>query len=292
MAVVRAPAVELHPLPAHVLDAAARRAVEEDLGEWGDLTTQAAIPADATVKAVIRARAAGRVAGVEVARAVFRVVDPAVMVEVHIPDGADVAALDAIATICGPAAGVLAGERAALNFIGRLSGVATLTAAYVAAVDGAMTRIAGTRKTTPGLRALEKHAVRAGGGAAHRFGLDDAILVKDNHVAIAGGIDAAMMAARARAGHMTHISVEVDTLAQLEVALRYSPDVVLLDNFSLGDLAEGVRMTGGRCTVEASGGVTLETVRAIAETGVDIISVGALTHSAPALDVGLDIDPA
>jgi nicotinate-nucleotide pyrophosphorylase (carboxylating) len=192
--------------------------------------------------------------------------------------------------VTGPAASVFAGERVALNLIARLCGTATLTAAYVAAIDGLMARIAHTRKTTPGLRALETYAVLCGGGASHRFGLHDAVLVKDNHIAVAGGVGAALMAVRARAGHMVHVSVEVDTLDQLDEALRYGPDVVLLDNFSIGDLEKAVRLAGSRCVTEASGGVTLETVRAIAETGVDVISVGALTHSAPSLDLGLDVD--
>ncbi len=285
----RTPAVDLTPLPAHVVNALIDRALAEDLGEIGDATSQAALPADARAKAVIRSRVRGRVAGMDAAAAAFIRLDPAVTVQVFAPDGADIAELDAIAEVEGPAVSLLGAERVALNLLGRLSGIATLTKAYVEAVDGALARIAGTRKTTPGLRALEKHAIRAGGGSPHRFGLDDAILVKDNHIAIAGGVDAALMAVRARAGHMAHVSVEVDTLEQLEIALRYTPDVILVDNFSVDDIAEAVRLVGGRCTVEASGGVTLETVRAIAETGVDVISVGALTHSAPALDVGLDI---
>lgn len=285
----RAPALELPPLPPWVAEAAARRALEEDLGEAGDVTSEAALPLGAKTKAVIAARARGRVAGMQVAQAVFRLADPSVRVVVTAPDGADVNALDPLCTVEGDARAILMAERAALNFLGRLSGIATLTRAYAAAVDGLMTHIAATRKTTPGLRALEKHAVRAGGGAAHRFGLFDAILVKDNHIAIAGGVGAALMAVRARAGHMAHVGVEVDGLAELEEALRYAPDVVLLDNFALPQIAEAVRLVGARCTVEASGGVTLETVRAIAETGVDVVSVGALTHSAPALDVGMDI---
>ncbi len=284
----RIPAVELPTLNAHIIEAAARRALEEDLGELGDATSEAAISPETRLRAAIRTRKPGRVAGVDVARAVFALADEDIIFEVEAPDGCDVAALDTIAVVDGPAIAVLAAERSALNFIGRLCGVATLTRSYVEAVDATMARITGTRKTTPGLRALERHAIRAGGGVPHRFGLGDAILIKDNHIAAAGGVDAALMAVRARAGHMVHVSVEVDSLDQLAVALRYSPDVVLLDNFSLDDMGKAVRLVGGRCTVEASGGVSLDTVRAIAETGVDVISVGALTHSAPALDVGLD----
>lgn len=286
----RVPMVDLPHLPAHVVERAVARALEEDLGEVGDLTSDAAVPANAMLKGSVRARAAGRVAGAEIARAVFRAVDPAITVEVKESDGEDVASLDAILAVRGPARAILAGERVALNFLGRLSGIATLTAHYVAAIDGTMARVVGTRKTTPGLRALELHAIRCGGGGTHRFGLNDAILVKDNHVAIAGGVGPALVAVRAKAGHMVHVSVEIDRMEQLEEALRYSPDVVLLDNFKITEIAEAVRIVGARCTVEASGGVTLDNVRAIAETGVDVISVGALTHSAPALDLGLDAE--
>jgi nicotinate-nucleotide pyrophosphorylase (carboxylating) len=274
-----------------VIERVVRRALAEDLGEAGDLTSRYALDADAKAKGVIRARAPGRLAGSYLAEAVFARLDPALQVRVVASEAADLAPLDVIAEISGPAAGLLAGERVALNLIARLSGIATLTRAYVAAVDGLMARIAHTRKTTPGLRALETYAVACGGGASHRFGLDDAVLVKDNHVAIAGGIGAALMAVRAKAGHMVHVAVEVDTLDQLEEALRYSPDVVLLDNFTIEDLEKAVRLAGSRCVTEASGGVTLESVRAIAQTGVDVISVGALTHSAPALDLGLDVEP-
>ncbi len=281
--------VDLNPPPRHVIDAAVTRALAEDLGEMGDVTGMACVPADARLQAVMRARTPGRAAGVAVAAAVFSAVSDALEIKIQAPDGARFAQLDPILTVTGPARAILAGERVALNFAQRLSGIATLTAQYVAAVDGGLARITGTRKTTPGLRALEKFAIRAGGGASHRFALDDAIMIKDNHIAAAGGVGAALMAARARGGHMLHVSVEVDTLEQLEEAMRYSPDVVLCDNFAVADLSRAVRLIGGRCTVEASGGVTLETVKEIADTGVDIISVGALTHSAPALDLGLDV---
>jgi nicotinate-nucleotide pyrophosphorylase (carboxylating) len=275
--------------PGHVLDRVVRRALEEDLGDAGDVTSQAALPGAASAKAAFRAREDGRVAGTVLLERIFKRLDADATVRVHVADGAEVRALDVIAEVSGSAAAVLGGERVALNLLCHLSGIATATRGYVDAIDGALARIAHTRKTTPGLRALEIYAVRCGGGAAHRFNLSDAILIKDNHVAIAGGVGAALMAARAKAGHMSHISVEVDTLAQLEEALRYSPDVVLLDNFAVEDLQKAVRLVGSRCVTEASGGVTLETVKAIADTGVDIISVGALTHSVRALDIGLDM---
>jgi nicotinate-nucleotide pyrophosphorylase (carboxylating) len=238
----------------------------------------------------MRSRTHGRMAGGPLIAEVYRRLDPEVKVRVLTADGADFHQLDALAEITGPAPAVFTGERIVLNLVQRLCGIATLTREYVQAVDGLMARIAHTRKTTPGLRALEVYAVLCGGGAAHRFNLSDAVLIKDNHVAVAGGVGPALMAVRARAGHMVHVSVEVDSLEQLEEALRYSPDVVLLDNFSIPDLEKAVRLVGSRCVTEASGGVNLDTVRAIAETGVDVISVGALTHSAPALDLGLDID--
>jgi nicotinate-nucleotide pyrophosphorylase (carboxylating) len=221
---------------------------------------------------------------------VFARIDPRVEVRIDIADGAEIQPLDALAAVSGPAASVFSGERIALNLLQRLCGIATLTRAYVAAIDGSMAHITHTRKTTPGLRALETYAVLCGGGAPHRFALHDAVLIKDNHVAAAGGVGAALMAVRARAGHMVHVAVEVDGVDQLEEALRYSPDVVLLDNFTVADLEKAVRLVGSRCITEASGGVTLQTVRAIAETGVDVISVGALTHSAPSLDLGLDVE--
>jgi nicotinate-nucleotide pyrophosphorylase (carboxylating) len=214
--------------------------------------------------------------------------DPAARFEVLIGDRADAEAGAVLARVEGDARALLSAERVALNLLGRLSGVATLTRAYVRAVQGTRARIVCTRKTTPGLRALEKYAVRCGGGVNHRFGLDDAILIKDNHVAACGGVGPALERARAAAGHLMKIEIEVDSLDQLEQALPYRPDVIMLDNFALADLAEAVRRVGGAVVLEASGGVTLETVGAIARTGVDAISVGALTHSAPVLDIGLD----
>lgn len=275
-------------LPEIMCEPAVRAALAEDLGRAGDVTA-ALVPAGVRLKAHIRARQAGVIAGLVPARLAARLVDPQIVWQAAAADGATVAPGDVVAVLEGPARSVLTAERTMLNFIGRLSGVATLTAAYVAAVAGSKARIAATRKTTPGLRALEKHAVRLGGAWPHRYGLDDAILIKDNHVAAFGGsVRAAVAAARAAAGHLTPIEVEIDRLDQLEDALSAGPQVVMLDNFALPDLAEAVRLTAGRAVLEASGGVTLETVRAVAQTGVDVISVGALTHSAPNFDVGLD----
>ncbi|MGF1463545.1 MAG: carboxylating nicotinate-nucleotide diphosphorylase [Maricaulaceae bacterium] len=276
------------PLPRLVVERAVRTALEEDLGGSGDITSLACVPETAQSQAQIVSRGDGILAGVDAVRCAFELVDPKLSVEIVADDGADVQPQDVIARVQGSARSVLAAERTALNFLAQLSGVATLTRRYVDAVDGTLARIAATRKTVPGLRALQKHAVRVGGGVAHRFGLDDAVLIKDNHIAVAGGIAKAMRAAQGRAGHMVRLAVEVDTLDQLDAVLPLRPDVVLLDNFFLEDLEEAVRRTAGAVVLEASGGVTLETVRAIAETGVDVVSVGALTHSSRALDVGLD----
>lgn len=275
-------------LPDFLIEPVVRAALAEDLGRSGDLTGQACVPADARLSAVFAARKSGVVAGLDCARIAVALMDPAARFEAAAADGDRVAPGAVIARVEGNARALLAAERVALNLVQRLSGVATLTAAYVAAVEGTGAKIADTRKTTPGLRALEKAAVRAGGGLNHRFGLDDAILIKDNHVAVCGGVGPALEAARARAGHLVKIELEVDGLDQLREALPHRPDVIMLDNFSLEDLRTAVALAKGRVALEASGGVTLETVRAIAETGVDVISVGALTHSAPALDVGLD----
>jgi nicotinate-nucleotide pyrophosphorylase (carboxylating) len=214
--------------------------------------------------------------------------DPAARFEAVVADGQRVKGGEVLARVDGLARAVLSAERTALNLMGRLSGIATLTRAYVDAVDGTRARITDTRKTTPGLRMLEKYAVRCGGGVNHRFGLDDAILIKDNHIAACGGVGEALRRARAAAGHMTKVEVEVDSLAQLDEALRHDPDVIMLDNFGPAELARAVEVTAGRAVLEASGGVNLQTVRALAETGVDVISVGALTHSASVLDIGLD----
>jgi nicotinate-nucleotide pyrophosphorylase (carboxylating) len=276
------------PLPDLLIEPVVRHALEEDLGRAGDLTGAACLPADARLSAVFAARRDGRIAGLDCARLALRLLDPGATLEVLIPDGADAAPGAVIARVEGNARAVLSAERVALNLMQRLSGVATLTRAYVRAVEGTRARIVDTRKTTPGLRALEKYAVRCGGGTNHRLGLDDAILIKDNHVAVCGGVKPALERARAACGHLVKIELEVDRLAQLEEALPFAPDVIMLDIFSVQDLRAAVALTAGRVVLEASGGVNLDTVRAIAETGVDVISVGALTHSAPALDIGLD----
>jgi nicotinate-nucleotide pyrophosphorylase (carboxylating) len=267
-----------------------RRALLEDLGRRGDVTTDAIVPEDLVGQAAIVARAAGRVAGLDPALLAFRLLDPQCRVAVRLADGADAEAGKVIARVTGRARALLTGERTALNLLGRLSGIATATRDVVARLEGLPTRVVCTRKTTPGLRALEKHAVRAGGGSSHRYGLDDAVLVKDNHVALAGGIAEAVRRARASAGHMLKVEVEVDTLAQLDEALALGVDAVLLDNMDLETLAEAVRRSRGRAVTEASGGVRPETVRAVAETGVDLVSLGWLTHSAPSLDVALDVE--
>ncbi len=280
---------ELEPLPPHIIEPAVRAALAEDLGRAGDVTTEATVPADATARAVIAARAPGGIAGLDVARAAFRLVNASLKIAVQTGDGEDVGPGDALCHIEGSARAILTAERVALNFLGHMSGIATATAAFVAAAEGTGARITCTRKTTPGLRAFEKYAVRAGGGVNHRFGLYDAILIKDNHIAVAGGVTPALKAAKARAGHMLRIEIEVDTLEQLEEVLTGGADAVLLDNMDTDTLRKAVEMNKGRAVLEASGGVTLDTVRGIAETGVDLISVGWLTHSAPNLDLGLDV---
>ena len=276
----------LHPL---ILDPIVRTALLEDLGRAGDLTTDSIVPADARVTARLAARREGRVAGLEAALAAFRLLDPEIAVAVERGDGTDVAAGGTIAAVTGRARAVLTAERTALNLMGRLSGIATATRALVRAVEGTRARIVCTRKTTPGLRALEKQAVRLGGGSNHRFGLDDAVLIKDNHIAVAGGLRPAVERVRAAVGHMVKVEVEVDTLAQLEELLTLPVDVVLLDNMDPETLRRAVALVDGRLLTEASGNVTPATVRAIAEAGVDMISVGWLTHSAASLDIGLDI---
>jgi len=280
---------ELEPLSNLIIEPAVRAALAEDLGRAGDVTTEATVPADKTAHAVIAARQVGRIAGLDVARCAFRLVDPTLKIAVALPDGTDAKPGDAICHIEGNARSILSAERVALNFMGHMSGIATATATFVKAIDGTGARITCTRKTTPNLRAFEKYAVRAGGGVNHRFGLDDGILIKDNHIAVAGGVTAALTAAKARAGHMLRIEIEVDTLDQLEEALNGGAHAVLLDNMDPDTLRKAVEMNKGRATLEASGGITLETVRAKAETGVDLLSVGWLTHSAPSLDLGLDI---
>jgi len=283
----KAPTAELK-LPPYLVERAVAAALEEDLGAAGDITTDAIIPADAQGEAKIVARKAGVVAGLDLAEAAFRALDPETRFSRVVEDGGKVATGGTIALISARTRALLTGERTALNFLGRLSGIATLTSAYVAAVEGTGAKIACTRKTTPSLRAFEKYAVRAGGGVNHRFGLYDAILVKDNHIAAAGGLADALQRVRARAGHLVKVEVEVDTLDQLEEALRFPIDAVLLDNMDVATLKKAVALVKGRVVTEASGGVTLETVREIAETGVDVISVGALTHSPRNLDSSLE----
>ncbi|RBP17293.1 nicotinate-nucleotide pyrophosphorylase [carboxylating] [Roseiarcus fermentans] len=278
----------LVPLPAILVEPLVRQALLEDLGRAGDITTDAIAPADCLVRCVMAARQDGVAAGLGLAAHAFRLIDPAIRFEPRLADGAAVAPGTALAIIEGPARGVLTAERTALNFVCRLSGIASATARLSASVAHTKARIVCTRKTTPLLRAIEKYAVRAGGGANHRFGLDDAALIKDNHVAIAGSVAEAIRRVRAHVGHLVKIEVEVDSLAQLDEALAERADAILLDNMSLDDLRRGVAIIGGRAISEASGRVTPETAAAIAETGVDLISVGWLTHSAPILDVGLD----
>ncbi|MDX8511124.1 carboxylating nicotinate-nucleotide diphosphorylase [Mesorhizobium captivum] len=278
----------LSPLPTIMFEALVRAALLEDLGRAGDLTTDSIVPKDRRTTTVLAARQGGTVAGLDIARLAFRLLDQDVDVLVHTPDGSKVTQGQAVASVSGPARAILTAERTALNFLCRLSGIATATASIVNAVRGHKAEIVCTRKTTPGLRALEKYAVRAGGGSNHRFGLDDAILIKDNHIAIAGGIRPAIERARAGAGHLVKIEVEVDTLAQLDEALALAPDAVLLDNMSADELRQAVGMVAGRAITEASGRVTSASAPAIAATGVDLISIGWLTHSAPILDIGLD----
>lgn len=283
-------ALALEPLPPILIEPAVRAALAEDLGRAGDITTAATVPADVSARVLIRARESGRVAGLDLARTAFRLMDPSLKIAITAADGSDVEPGDTIAAVEGPARAILTGERVALNFLGHLSGIATTTRAIVHAVKGTDARICCTRKTTPGLRAFEKYAVRAGGGVNHRFGLDDAVLIKDNHIAVAGGVASAISQAKAAVGHMVKTEVEVDTLAQLEQALGVGVDAVLLDNMTPDRLREAVTLIAGRAVSEASGGVTLETAPAIAASGVDYISVGWITHSAPSLDVGLDFD--
>lgn len=282
----------IDPLPQLLIEGAVKAALLEDLGRAGDITTEATVPANAEAMVVMRARQAGTIAGLDAARTAFRLVDAGLRCAVQKPDGSDVEPGDTIMAIEGKARSILTGERVALNFLGHLSGIATTTRAMVQAVEGTGARICCTRKTTPNLRAFEKYAVRCGGGANHRFGLDDGVLIKDNHIAAAGGITAAIKSARAHIGHMVKIEIEVDTLDQLSEALEAGAEVIMLDNMGPAELKEAVALTDGRAVLEASGRVTLESVRAIAESGVDIISAGWITHSAPCLDIGLDYETA
>jgi nicotinate-nucleotide pyrophosphorylase (carboxylating) len=273
------------------LENAVRSALDEDLGRAGDITTLATIPNNRTATAVFAVRKPGVVSGLPVAEAAFRLIDPSVKFEALVEDGTNVPGnRTPVARVSGNARSILTAERTALNFLCRLSGIATLTAKYVALVSHTNAKICCTRKTTPGLRAFEKYAVRCGGGMNHRFGLDDAFLIKDNHIAVAGGIREALRAAKAAAGHLVKIEIEVDTLDQLREVVAEGADFCLIDNMSIDMMAEAVKIATGHVKLEASGGVTEATVKAIAETGVDLISSGSLTHSAPILDLGLDIE--
>jgi nicotinate-nucleotide pyrophosphorylase (carboxylating) len=275
-------------LPPHLVESAVKMALAEDVGLAGDITTNAVVSADAKGQAEIVARNAGVVAGLDLAEAAFKALDPSASFARIVSDGGTVEAGATIARVAGKSRALITGERTALNFLGRLSGIATLTALYVAEVEGTRARIASTRKTTPSLRVFEKYAVKAGGGVSHRYGLYDAVLVKDNHIAAAGGNAEALRTLRARVGHLVKVEVEVDRLDQLAEALRFSIDAVLLDNMDVPTLREAVALVSGRVLTEASGGVTLENVREIASTGVDLISVGALTHSPRNLDSSLE----
>lgn len=279
-------------LPQTIIEPIVRMAIAEDFGRAGDITTNATVPPDATANWVMRARQNGVISGFDAAKLALKLIDKSAELEILLGDGAQVQKGDIIAKVRGNARSLLMAERTMLNFIGRMSGIATLTAQFVAAVHGTNAKITDTRKTTPGLRALEKQAVKHGGGTNHRFGLDDAILIKDNHVAAAGGIENALKAAKSNVGHLVPIEVEVDSIAQLELALPYFPTCIMLDNFSLENLVIAAKKTRDfaekKIVLEASGGVNLDTVTAIAQTGVDVISVGALTHSAPNFDIGLD----
>jgi nicotinate-nucleotide pyrophosphorylase (carboxylating) len=280
----------LQRLPYLLFEDLVRNALLEDLGRAGDITTDAIVPADAQATTKLVARQPGVLAGIDLASLAFRLADPAIVFTVRKQDGSRLAPGDTIATVSGPARGMLTAERTALNFLCRLSGIASCTAQLVDAVAGTKARITCTRKTTPLLRSIEKYAVRCGGGANHRFGLDDAVLIKDNHIAVAGGVAEAIARARAHVGHLVKIEVEVDTLAQFEEALSVGADVVLLDNMGPDLLRRAVEINQGRAILEASGRITRETAAAIAASGVDLIACGWITHSAPILDIGLDYE--
>ncbi|MCZ7465248.1 carboxylating nicotinate-nucleotide diphosphorylase [Rhizobium rhizogenes] len=278
----------LAPLPRLIIEPLVRNALLEDLGLAGDITSAAVLPADHRSVVVMAAREPGVIAGLDAAELAFQLVDPAIILKRHVEDGATVAPGDIIATIEGPSRGLLTAERTALNFLGHLSGIASVTAKIAASISGTKASIACTRKTTPGLRALEKYAVRAGGGMNHRFALYDAVLIKDNHIAVAGGVRAAIRSAKQGVGHLVKIEVEVDTLAQLREVMEEGVDAVLLDNMTPEQLREAVAIVAGRAITEASGRINPQTAAAIAASGIDLISVGWLTHSAPVLDIGLD----
>ena len=288
---------KLPPLPPTIIQPMVRRALDEDFGNSGDLTANLLVPASAKGKLMMRSREVGVIAGMQAAQMTYAMVDPRVKFSIKKGDGSKVKKGDIIATVEGPTRALLSAERVALNFLGRMSGIATLTSHYVKLVKGqsgfsGAVRIAATRKTTPGLRAVEKQAVLAGGGFTHRESLSAAIMIKDNHIALAGGVDKALKAIAKNADHMTKVSVEVDTLAQLKKVLKYAPDVVLLDNMGAEKLSKAVAIVdahnGHRPILEASGGVNLTTVKGLAQAGIDVISIGALTHSAPNFDVGMD----
>lgn len=283
------PTQTLPPLPDVVLEPIVKLALTEDLGAAGDVTTDALIDPETQGRWAIAARRGGVIAGLDAAMLAAWLIDTDLEFALAAGDGARVKPGETIAQISGSARSMLMAERTMLNFIGHLSGIATLTRQYVDAVEGMGVIIACTRKTTPGMRALEKRAVRLGGGGAHRYGLNDAMLIKDNHIAAAGGVAQALERAHKAAAHLCAIEIEVDSLDQLKQALPFAPSAVLLDNFSLGDLKTAVKLAQGKTLLEASGGITIENVFAVAETGVDVISVGALTHSALNLDVGLDV---
>jgi nicotinate-nucleotide pyrophosphorylase (carboxylating) len=276
------------PLPAIMIEPAVRAALLEDLGRAGDLTTDAIVPADARTTCALVARQPGVVAGLDFSEWAFRLLDPRIEMRVSLPDGSRVKPGDLIATVTGPARGILTGERVALNFLTHLSGVASATRGIADAIAGTKAQVCCTRKTMPGLRAAQKYAVRVGGGSNHRFGLDDAVLIKDNHVAISGGVKPAVERARAGVGHLVKIELEVDTLDQLREAMQLRVDAVLLDNMGPDMLREAVSIVGGRAITEASGRIRPETALPIAASGVDLLSAGWLTHSAQVLDIGLD----
>ena len=281
---------EIAEPPVFLIEPLVRAALAEDLGRAGDLTTDTVVPAATRARGMLNARKPGVVAGLGVASIAFRLLDPDAHIEIMKPDGAEVRANEAITAVSGRARALLSAERVALNFLCHLSGVATATREIVDAVKGHRARIACTRKTTPGLRALEKYAVRLGGGANHRFGLDDGVLLKDNHILVAGGIGRAIERAKMALGHMVKVEIEVDRLDQLGQALAAGADAILLDNMTPAQMREAVEIIGGRAIVEASGRITAETAPEIAATGVDVISCGWITHSAPILDIGLDFE--
>ena len=276
------------PLPAIMIEPLVCAALLEDLGRAGDITTDAIVPVDMRAATALVARKAGVVAGLDCAAVAFRLIEPAIRIEILRPDGNAITAGETIATITGPTRGILTAERVALNFVCHLSGIASAASAIVQSIKGHRARLVCTRKTMPGLRALQKYAVRVGGGFNHRFGLDDGVLIKDNHIAAAGSLSAAVARARAAIGHLVKIELEVDTLQQLDEALQLKVDAVLLDNMSLDDLRRAVALVGGQLVTEASGRITPETAAAVAATGVDLLSSGWLTHSVTALDIGLD----